>query len=193
MPEEDLAAALYAAYLVEVERRGRQFVETPELEKQIRQMAHALTTPNQKYGLMLCGQVGNGKTTFIRAVQKILNMCNLRTEGDYPEDYRLVMVDSKVLAKTYADNIDEFNRIAGLIMLAIDDLGQEPVELQMYGNVYRPIVDLLGRRYDKQQFTMITTNLAPNEIGEIYGGRIADRLAEMMNVIVFENSSYRRM
>lgn len=193
MPEEDLAAGLYAAYRVEVEHRGRQFVETPELESQIRRMAHALTAPNQKYGLMLCGSVGNGKTTFIRAVQKILNMCNLRTEGEYPEDYRLAMVDSKVLAKTYADNIDEFNRLAGLIMLAIDDLGQEPVELQMYGNVYRPIVDLLGRRYDKQQFTMITTNLAPNEIGEIYGGRIADRLAEMMDIIVFENSSYRRM
>ena len=77
-------------------------------------------------------------------------------------------------------------------MLAIDDLGTEPVEVLDYGNVLYPIVDLLTRRYDRQLFTVITTNLTSEEIRAKYGERIADRLNEMMTKIVFRDSSFRR-
>ena len=53
------------------------------------------------------------------------------------------------------------------------------------------MVDLLTRRYDKQLFTIITTNLTPQEIRAKYGDRIADRFNEMMVKIVFENPTYR--
>jgi DNA replication protein DnaC len=76
-------------------------------------------------------------------------------------------------------------------MLAIDDLGIEPVEVMDYGNLLCPLVDLLTKRYDLQLFTLVTTNLTPAEIRARYGDRIADRLNEMMLKIVFTNESYR--
>ena len=76
-------------------------------------------------------------------------------------------------------------------MLAIDDLGKEPTEVLDYGNVLSPVVDLMEYRYQHQLFTAVTTNLTPDEIRDKYGKRIADRFNEMLEVIVFEDISYR--
>ena len=69
-------------------------------------------------------------------------------------------------------------------MLGIDDLGTEPSEVLDYGNVYTPVIDLLTKRYEEQLFTVITTNLTPQQIREHYGDRIADRLNEMVKKIL---------
>ena len=76
-------------------------------------------------------------------------------------------------------------------MLGIDDLGTEPSEVMGYGNVYTPVIDLLTKRYEEQLFTIITTNLTPQQIREHYDDRIADRLNEMVEKIVFKNGTYR--
>lgn len=49
-----------------------------------------------------------------------------------------------------------------------------------YGNVLSPMVDLLTKRYDLQLFTIVTTNLTPQEIRTNYGDRIADRLDDIV-------------
>lgn len=76
-------------------------------------------------------------------------------------------------------------------MLGIDDLGTEPSEVLDYGNIYTPVIDLLTKRYEEQLFTIITTNLTPQQIRRHYGDRIADRLNEMVKKIVFNNCTYR--
>ena len=76
-------------------------------------------------------------------------------------------------------------------MLGIDDLGTEPQEVMDFGNVVTPVIDLLTKRYDEQLFTIITTNLTPKQIRKHYGDRIADRLNEMVEKIVFNNGTYR--
>ena len=76
-------------------------------------------------------------------------------------------------------------------MLGIDDLGIEPKEIMDFGNVFTPIIDLLTKRYEEQLFTIVTTNLTPSQIREHYGDRIADRLNEMTEKIIYRNSTYR--
>ena len=76
-------------------------------------------------------------------------------------------------------------------MLGIDDLGTEPSEVLDYGNIYTPVIDLLTKRYEEQLFTIITTNLTPQQIRGHYDDRIADRLNEMIKKIVFNNCTYR--
>ena len=76
-------------------------------------------------------------------------------------------------------------------MLGIDDLGKEPAEIVDYGNILSPVVDLIEHRYDRQLFTVITTNLPPEKIREKYGDRIADRFNEMVGRIIFRNTTYR--
>ena len=76
-------------------------------------------------------------------------------------------------------------------MLAIEDIGREPAETLDYGNVLSPIVDLLEYRYDQQLYTIVTTNLKPQEMRSHYGDRIADRLNEMFDKVIFQDGSYR--
>jgi len=57
--------------------------------------------------------------------------------------------------------------------------------------VLSPIIDLLEHRYNEQLFTLITTNLNAEQIRERYKARIADRFNEMLEVIVFEDGSFR--
>ena len=77
-------------------------------------------------------------------------------------------------------------------MIAIEDMGREATEVLDYGNVLNPVIDLIEYRYDNQLFTAITTNLTSKQVSEKYGKRIADRFNEMLEVIVFENATYRK-
>ena len=77
-------------------------------------------------------------------------------------------------------------------LLCIDDVGTEPASLKVWGNEVSPLVDLLYHRYDRQLFTIITSNLEGDEdIAKRYGVRVADRFIEMFDLIGFDNSSYR--
>ena len=100
-------------------------------------------------------------------------------------------MDARSIARLCKSDFREWENLCSLPMLAVDDLGIEPLEIQDYGNILSPMVDLLTRRYDRQFFTMLTTNLTPQEIRAKYGDRIADRLNEMMVKIVFGNPTYR--
>ena len=76
-------------------------------------------------------------------------------------------------------------------LLGIEDMGREPAEVLDYGNVFSPIVDLLEYLYISRLFTIITKNLSSSQIHEKYGMRVADRLNEMLHVVVFRNTSFR--
>jgi lysyl-tRNA synthetase class 2 len=63
-------------------------------------------------------------------------------------------------------------------VLAIDDLDTEPCEIIEYDNVLSPIIDLISYRYEHQLPTIITSNLTPQQISEVYGKRIECRLIQ---------------
>ena len=101
------------------------------------------------------------------------------------------IIDAKSMAAICKSNYEDWKRLMHQDLLAIDDLGTEPREVMNYGNIINPTVDILTRRYENQLFTIISTNLTPPQISQVYGERIADRMREMMEVIPFTNSSYR--
>lgn len=43
------------------------------VDEQAEAIAGWLTTDNSRFGLLLCGGCGNGKSTFVKAFQQILN------------------------------------------------------------------------------------------------------------------------
>ncbi len=101
-------------------------------------------------------------------------------------------VNAVHIAHLCRSNYDEFLRLCDHEMLGIDDMWTEPLEVQEFGNMHRPLTDLLTRRYESRSFTFITTNLVPQQIRKLYGDRIADRLNEMVDKIVFDNPSFRK-
>lgn len=189
MSKSEAKDSMKVAVMAEVESRHRTFVESKTLDGQLDLIAEWLTTNDHRFCLLLCGKCGNGKSTFVKALQSLLNTLALRDE--YGNAVGFPIVDAREMAWACSDRHQEWENHTKRSMLAIDDLGTEPVEVQTYGNRLNPIIDLLYKRYDKQLFTIITTNLTPPEIREKYGSRIADRLNEVAFCIVFDNGTYR--
>jgi DNA replication protein DnaC len=191
MSKEDAVKVITAAVKVDVESRHREFKMNESLMWQIDTLAQWLISETSKCGLLFCGGCGNGKTTFVRAFQRILNQAHIRDEF-HQNYYGIEIVEAKDIVAVRHESYRDWEKLCSRAMLAIDDLGVEPVETQAYGNIYYPVIDVLTKRYDKQLFTMITTNLTPAEIRDKYGERIADRLNEMMAKIIFRNETYRK-
>ena len=175
--------------MAEVEYRHRKFIADGYTALHIQEAARWLTDPCPKFGMLLCGQCGNGKSTLVRAIRSLIQL--LYSSSSYDDQRYLRIVDAKEVVATAKADYRQFTDLCKADMLAIDDLGIEPSEVLDYGNVLNPAIDLLTRRYNDQLFTLVTTNLTPQQIREHYGDRIADRFNEMMARIVFNNPSYR--
>lgn len=166
-----------------------------ETTRVVAETARFLTSPQGiKTGMMFCGTCGNGKTTLMNAIGNSLEWMRnhdifVDSENKDLYDY-LTILDAKRIA-TDMKNDTVASKIKRNTLLGIEDMGREPAEVLDYGNVFSPIVDLLEYRYSSRLFTIITTNLTSSQIREKYGMRVADRLNEMLHVVVFRNTSFR--
>ena len=192
---EEAYRLLYTAYAAEVQLRGRKLSMDAETTRVVAETARFLTSPQGiKTGMMFCGTCGNGKTTLMNAIGNSLEWMRnhdifVDSENKDLYDY-LTILDAKRIA-TDMKNDTVASKIKRNTLLGIEDMGREPAEVLDYGNVFSPIVDLLEYRYSSRLFTIITTNLTSSQIREKYGMRVADRLNEMLHVVVFRNTSFR--
>lgn len=189
---EDL---LLAAYMAEVEYRQTAFVDDSRTRNNIAKVASHLVNP-KKFGLMLAGTCGNGKTTLMNAIQSATSWLskNKLFGKDEFGDY-IKMCITIVPAKDIIARCKDFHDMESLKKtpyLGIDDMGTEPIEVMDYGNICNPVIDLIDYRYNRQLTTFVTTNKTPNELRDRYGVRIADRFREMIEQVVFEDGSYRK-
>ena len=165
--EETAAKLLKCAIAGEVSRFGGTFLYPDAVDLQVRSLAASLTS-GRRYGVMLCGLCGNGKTTMMRAFQNLLNV--IRIPDNYHRTvYGMPIVNAVHIAHQCRNSYTEFLRLCDMEMLGIDDMGIEPVEVQEFGNMHRPLTDLLARRYENRGFSFITTNLVPQQIRKLYG------------------------
>lgn len=192
IPVADAGNAIFSALRVEVEFRRRKFVFDDETKEAVRKVAEWLVDGNGKFGLMLAGTCGNGKTTLMRSVARLIEYLSELEKG-YSRKDRVMVVTAKDIAECCLSNDGrkQYMEYCQAPMLAIDDLGVEPTEVVSFGMCYTPLVDLLTRRYDQQRFTMVTTNLSIKELKEHYGERVYDRFREMMRTVVFARQSFR--
>lgn len=183
---------LTTSFETEVKLRGRKPEFNNDIAKQLTTVASLLTNPGYQVGLLFYGPCGNGKTTMVRAIQQMLNVLNDLVFSS-EERVGLRILTAKEIVEMRMENPKRWREICCQSpLLAIDDLGMEPKELQEYGNIITPIVDLLSYRYDRRLFTIITSNMSPADLAHIYGERIADRLREMLHGLYFENTTYRK-
>lgn len=169
--QEYAESCLAMAVAAEVESRGHSISPDGDFEQCVRQTAAWTVNASPRHSLLLAGRYGNGKTTFLRALQSLVNAFDLRDP----------MTGKRMRMPLY-------NAVA----LAIDDLGTEPREVMEFGNMTAPMRDLLEIRYDRSLPTLISTNMTPADITKRYGDRIGDRMREVMEVVRFRNGSYRR-
>lgn len=193
----DCERLLTAAYVAEVKARGGVFT-AGDANVNIHNVAQALhDLQGLKRGFILCGDCGNGKTTMMHAVAAATAFMQDELQqfarympgyGTYKTDVRFYFADAMECA--YGDEKGTSDT-ASRPILVIEDLGQEPLEVQRYGNIYNPVIDILEKRYELCLPTFITTNLSPEQLGSRYGKRIRERLRETMFTLPFDNPSYR--
>ena len=187
-------AALYieAALRVEVEKRGNTFGDSDELQDHIAKIARLFTEPTTKFGILLCGGVGNGKSSMMYALQNLIRGLVIPLNGNTTFDTWGMRVESaKFIYNQVKVDSQEYRQIQNANMLGIDDLGEEETTLINYGNRVTPVIDLISYRYCRMLFTMVTTNLTPAQIRATYGDRIADRFNETMLILPYKNPSFR--
>ena len=136
--------------------------------------------------LLLMGGVGTGKSTYMKAIERITRFCN--------QDAVTVAVKASECGEFMKNDPDFFRKIKTADFLFIDDFGfgGETEMVNNYGVKSFPINDIIEKRYDSGKLTVFTTNLSGKQIEAHYGERIHSRLCEMCNVVLFKNVDYRK-
>jgi hypothetical protein len=177
-----------------VELLCKYFGEDPAFEE----MGYSL-----KKGLLLFGGVGVGKTFLLSA---------FRTN----QIYSYQVVSCQDVEGTFARCGDERNEKTGEVGLKkyygvtsftppnmygqnnlgylFDDLGQENTATKFFGTERNVMMEVLTQRYKNNLFTAthITTNLSADQVKDMYGVRVADRMKEMFNLISFPETAKSR-
>lgn len=188
---EDAYMMLTSAYAREVQIRGGH----PRNEKQVldnlKSIAEFMTGDTSwKTGILLCGNCGNGKTTAMAAFFTVSEYLR-RLEGPAASGRFAEVVSARKVAQM-AKEENGLAQYKGVAVLGLDDMGLEATDVLDYGNILNPVIEVIEERYRRQNFTFVTTNITPPEVRRKYGDRVADRFNEMMKVIVFDNSSFRK-
>lgn len=140
-------------------------------------------------GICLAGSVGMGKTflmesfmTFCEVVAGANKFRKVGT-GDVFEDIAAASNPIVALKKYYHGNV------------FFDDLGNEPIHFQHFGNVMAYMDRIMFKREEKSRvglcITHFTTNLKGSDIKKRYGERFFDRFRKIMNVVVMTSPSKR--
>ncbi len=138
-------------------------------------------------GILLQGKYGCGKTVLLETYSILHNHIVKKYCLNYP---LLLFVKSVELQdQIRKQSLATFVRRP----LIIDEFGREPKAIQDYGNITRPISELLSLRSDIGAITHGTSNFALNTLSsdEFYGGMIGDRLKAMFNFITLPGESRR--
>jgi DNA replication protein DnaC len=136
-----------------------------------------------KNGSILIGSPGVGKTTLI-AKQRMVSASVLAME---------FQADGLQAVKARIQNQIEYQDKT----VIIDDLGLED-DVKHFGNGLDPIAYVVQRIYDINQMSdqkiklIFTTNLGEKAMIEKYGIRVKDRIWEMCDRLVIEDTNLRR-
>lgn len=165
-----------------------------------------LSTPSFDKGILIVGTFGNGKTAVMRTFEKIFST----TKGVSFKGYSANEVVTMFEKCNDHEKKSEFNRKMNFGDRYFDDIKTER-QASNYGKV-NLFKDILENRYNnriqttngvpKTNKTYGTCNykegfegnadVALEEFGELYGGRVYDRLFEMFNIIEFKGKSFRK-
>lgn len=168
---------------------------------------------NPMKGLILCGSVGVGKTTFLESIAEaefyldtvILNPHIRDTESSLinAQNGRYSIIINEEMREFAKQKTPEISNDLIYRSMLFDEFGESKEEnIKIMGNSYDFISEILYKRhsiYIKQLpkgmrpiKTMLTTNLTKNEIIERYNQKAVDRLFEMCEIIEWIGESKRK-
>jgi DNA replication protein DnaC len=173
--------------------QNREFVIDRDNEPIVEQL-YCYATQNPAFsgdlakGILLQGKYGCGKTILLETYSMLHNHVVRKFGLNQP---LLLFVKSVELQEQIIrQSVKSFVQRP----LIIDEFGRESKTVQDYGNISRPISELLSLRSDAGTLTHSTTNFTLETLSseEFYGAMIGDRLKMMFNCITLQGESRRR-
>lgn len=155
---------------------------------------------NPKKGLLICGTVGTGKTVSMQVMAKLFRNFQIINTRYIIRDYFAAKPPTSIIDKygrySFKQNTAGIHQMDKPITYCFDDFGLENVNVKNFGNEQNIMEEIILDRYDefrkKGMITLATTNLTSKMIEETYGGRVRDRLREMMNYVELTGESKRK-
>lgn len=172
--------------------QNKDFVIDDNNESVIKQLYY-YATGNSSFagdlnkGILLQGRFGCGKTILLETYSMLHNHVVRKFCMNYP---LLLFIKSVELQEQIRkQSVNVFVRRP----LIIDEFGRESKTIMDYGNIIRPVSELLSLRSDTGTLTHGTSNFTLNTLSseEFYGGMIGDRLKIMFNFITLPGESRR--
>jgi DNA replication protein DnaC len=172
--------------------QNKHFVIDQNNEPVIKQLYyHATNNPSFSgdltKGILLQGKYGCGKTVLLETYSLLHNHI---VKKFYQNHSLLLFIKSMELQEQIRkQSVSMFVRRP----LIIDEFGRESKTVQDYGNISRPISELLSLRSDAGTLTHGTSNFTLHTLSseEFYGAMIGDRLKAMFNFITLQGESRR--
>lgn len=195
MPQERCFLNLQHFLRQQVIACGSEYVPSQEQAECLQIIATWLTEEKGKWGLLLAGITGNGKTVSVFALRTFINLCKVKdplpSVGTWTLNAGIWMINARDVSKMFVSEYERFKRCKDTYILAIDDLGLEESVVYWQGNRYKPMEDILYYRYERMLPTIVTTNLPLHKLREKYGDRLADRFNEMFRVVPMPDINFR--
>jgi DNA replication protein DnaC len=152
----------------------------PALTREIRQFVRDLGANLGKgRGLWLFGDVGTGKTSLAMLVSKAALEAG-RSVAIYSMPRLLADIKETYEDSSERSYMELFERLVGVDLLHIDDLGAEKRTEWVLEQLY----SIINERWQEQRSIIVTTNLVDvDELREQIGPRTVSRLHEMCDLI----------
>jgi len=151
-----------------------------------------------KKGLMIIGNVGTGKSLFMKAMQIFtgyitkVNRFNIYTSRQVMNDF---LVNGYESFDKYLFN-ENTSAQKNPYHIAIDDIGRMDENVMNFGTKKNVIQEILADRYEiyksHGKLTFVTTNLNSEKLEEYYGEWIRSRAREMFNIIKITGKDKRK-
>jgi hypothetical protein len=182
----------FGAICLHSRNQTKGFVIDKNNEPMIEQLYYYITNDSAfsgdlDKGIMLQSKYGCGKTILLETYSLLHNHISRRFFLNQP---LFTFIKSVELQEQI---VKQSASVFARRPLIIDEFGRESKTVQDYGNVSRPISELLSLRSDVRVVTHGTTNFtfATLSSDEFYGGMIGDRLKVMFNFITLNGESRR--
>lgn len=155
-------------------------------------------------GLWLWGNIGTGKSTMLEIIREYCNLVRPPVAYRYSDNIRKMRTEKwkygfRIVNTSYVAGMFAKEGYPGIeeyitsVRQAFDEVGRECIPTGFFGNMENVFQYILQRRYDLRRgdFTHVTSNLSPDQIGKVYGDHIYDRCFEMFNFVEMSGDSWR--